>query len=119
MNDLPAFLALTPGVLAGLLIGTLLSRWARLLVTAFGPGSGMAGEVTPPRSRSAQLFAILHPVPWLAIIGLGLGVSRLRAGPVAEGWLWFWGAAIATPAAVVVLVGRALRARAHSRGRAE
>jgi hypothetical protein len=114
MNDFPAFLAIAPGAAVGFVLMGLISRWVMLLVAAFTPGPGPNGDAAPPRSRSARLFAILHPVPWLAIAGLALGVWRLRSGPVGEGWLWFWGAAIATPGVVMILAARMV-ARARAR----
>jgi len=114
MIDLPPFFALFPGCLAGAIVVLLFSRWLRLLLAAFGkyPRSDR-----PPEGSSriwATVFTIVNPVPWLLVVGIVVGIKHLRVGHPSAAWLWFWGATILTPLAVVWLSANAVR---KSRGR--
>ena len=92
MNSLPAFFAVMTGVFVGLLCVPLVTHWMALLLTALGKPD--------PRKVGASLgrvwaivFTVLHPVPWILLFGLPLGIHRLIVNAPTQPWRWFWAGA--------------------------
>jgi hypothetical protein len=52
----------------------------------------------------ANDFTVVHPVPWLVLLGLPFGIYRLIVNTPAPPWLWFFGA-IATTLIAMIPVG--------------
>jgi hypothetical protein len=103
MNSLPAFFAALPGFLVGLLCVPLITHWIALLLTALGKpdprrGAAPSGRVWP------TIFTVVHPVPWVLLLGLPFGIHRLIVNTPTPPWLWFFGA-IATTLIAMTAVG--------------
>lgn len=88
MNTWPTLL---PSALAGffgvMIAITFLTHWLTAVFAAFGKGPFSA-----PHKRDITamvLTTVLHPVPWLLVVGVYFGVSRLFGPPLSEGWKWF------------------------------
>jgi hypothetical protein len=56
-----------------------------------------------------MIFTVVHPVPWLLIVGLPFGVFRLITDPPSEPWLWFYGAAATSLVGIFVFSTVAVR----------
>ena len=77
------------GFLAGNVATVFFTHWLRAVLSAFGKGPSSA----PHRIDliAALMTTLLHPVPWMLLIGAWFGMRRLILGPtVPEGWRWFW-----------------------------
>src|ERR1700735_2352952 len=118
MNDLPSFLAILPGAMAGAACGLFLNHWLRLVLESFGKYPKTLPTTQPRSRRWPTVFSILHPVPWLLIVGIAVGTHKLLHEHAAAGWLWFWCSAFAT---VVGIWGVSIHAmlRIQRRRRAE
>ena len=104
------------GFILGLVAVPLLFRWLLLVLASFGrlpPNLGT--EAQRPRKAGVAL-AIAHPVPWLVLLALVIGVPRLIASPARAEWLWFAVGVLAAPALNGILVYRAVRRARARRG---
>jgi hypothetical protein len=109
------YVCLFAGFFAGNAATMFLTHWLRAVMAAFG-----RGPVSAPHRvdvLAAVMTTLLHPVPWMLLIGGWLGIHRLIFGPaIPEGWRWFWiGAAcwaIYIAALSVLFMRRARKARA-------
>ena len=102
------------GFLAGVFAVPLLFRWLLLLLASLGrlpPSLGTSAQ--RPRKVGVAL-AIIHPVPWLLVLGLTLGLPRIIASPVRAEWIWFMVGALSAPCLNGLLVYAAVR-RARAR----
>lgn len=89
MTDLPAFAAAFPGIFVGLFAVGAFNHWLSLLLTATGKAAARSA------SRGwATLFTLVHPLPWIVVVGGALGLKALSQSVVSPAWIWFWGAAI-------------------------
>ena len=112
-----SYTCLFAGFFAGNAATMFLTHWLSALRAAFG-----RGPVSAPHriDRLAVLMlTLLHPVPWMLLIGPWLGIRRLIFGPtIPEGWLWFWmgagGWAIFIAAFSVLFMRRVQKARTKS-----
>lgn len=94
------------------------TRWLRAVMAAFG-----RGPVSAPHRIdviAVLMTTLLHPVPWMLLIGAWFGIRRLIFGPaIPEGWRWFWtGAgcwALFIAALSALIVRRTLKSRAKIR----
>jgi hypothetical protein len=84
-----AYTCLFAGFLAGNAAMMFLTHWLVAVMAAFG-----RGPVSAPHRIdvvAALMMTLLHPVPWMLLIGGWLGIHRLIFGPIIpEGWRWFW-----------------------------
>ena len=92
MDATPSFWTIPLGMFAGILCVPFITHWLRLLLTTIGKHPDN-DPLPPPRNVGLIIFTVLHPVPWLLIVGLPLGVFRLYSQPPSDQWLWFFGAA--------------------------
>mgnify|MGYP001603485717 CR=1 FL=1 len=88
MNGLPAFVALLPGLLAGSLVLSIFTHWVTLLLS--GWRRNPIDAPLPLTGRVwARVFTVIHPVPWLVLVGIPYGIYRFLTSPPAPGWRWF------------------------------
>ena len=88
------------GLLAGAALTVLCGRWINLFLGFFAlsrPDAGIPGS--RPRVVGAPLMLVVHPAPWVMLMGLPFCLYRfvfLRPTPAS---LWFFGAlfAVAVP----------------------
>jgi hypothetical protein len=91
MDALPSFWTLMPGVIAGCLVIGRVGHWIQLLIAALGRDPARPAVVVRQVERGPLFLAtVVHPVPWLVLIGIGLGVHRLFGAPIAAVWIWFF-----------------------------
>ncbi|HEX4377875.1 MAG TPA: hypothetical protein VHZ99_12055 [Steroidobacteraceae bacterium] len=109
MNQLPAPLAILSGMIVGASFGLFLSHWLRLLLTSLGKHPRLEKPPVHTSRVGPAVFAILHPAPWLVIIGVLVGIYKFTHGPVAAQWLWFWAGAAITVIGTYSLAIQALR----------
>jgi hypothetical protein len=89
MNGLPAFVALLPGLFAGSLVLSIITHWVTLLLS--GWRRNPIGAPLPLTGRVwARIFTVIHPVPWLVLVGIPFGIHRFLTNPPAPGWRWFF-----------------------------
>jgi hypothetical protein len=89
--------------MVGLLCAPLATHWIALLLTALGKPdprreAARSGRVWP------TILTVVHPVPWLVLLGLPFGIYRLIVKTPTAPWLWFFGA-IATTLIAMIAVG--------------
>lgn len=102
MNSLPAFFAVVPGLMLGLLCVPLVTHWIALLLTALGKPDPR--RVATPSGRVwPTVFTVVHPVPWLVLLALPFGIYRLIVKTPTAPWLWFFGAIATTLIAMIAL----------------
>jgi hypothetical protein len=102
------------GFLAGVLGLALSAGWLRRVAAAVGRPSPASPPAAPERRRPALLAVILHPVPWLLLLGLAFGLPRVVASPARAAWLMFLAGALGAVALNALLVWVApQRARRH------
>jgi len=105
------------GFIAGLLAVPPLFRWLLLLLASLGrlpPHLGTEAQ----RPRKAGIGrAIVHPVPWLLLLAVVVGVPALIASPARAEWLWFLTGVLAAPTVNGILVYRAVQRVRARRGR--
>ena len=106
-----SYACISAGFLAGNAATMFLTHWLRAVMAAFGRGPVSA----PHRIDGLAVFmmTLLHPAPWMLLIGGWLGIRRLILGPtIPEGWRWFWigaGAWVILVAALSALAMRRVR----------
>ena len=106
------------GFLAGLFALPVIFRWLLLLLASLGklpPNLGTSAQ--RPRKVGVAL-AIIHPVPWVLLLGFILGGSRIIASAARAEWVSFLLGVIAAPGLNAVLVYAAVR-RARAKRRRE
>ncbi len=94
MVDLPPFWTVPLGMVAGAICVSLFARWIRLLLVAIGKKPGAAPSLQRGSRIGAIVVTILHPVPWLVVVGLPVGVFQIIAHSPGEPWLWFFGSTL-------------------------
>jgi len=97
--ELPPVILAVPGAFAGLMSFVLISRWLRLALAACGiePTPGLTKN-SPHRSRrAAAILAIIHPIPWLVIAGIFVGIPHVLASSARSEWIWFLVGLIVAP----------------------
>lgn len=72
----------------------LLSGWRRNPVAAPLP---MTGRVW------ARVFTVIHPLPWLMLVGIPFGLYRFLTNPPASGWRWFFGGMVAAVVGLLLM----------------
>jgi hypothetical protein len=105
------------GFVAGLVTLRFLMQWILLLLAAIGrlpPQLGTASQ----RPRAAGIaLAVVHPVPWLLILGLAIGLPLILSSPWRAEWLWFLAGMISAPALNGAMVYLAIRRARQRRAR--
>jgi hypothetical protein len=83
------YTCLFAGFLAGNAATMFLTHWLLAVMAAFG-----RGPVSAPHRvdvLAAVMMTLLHPVPWMLLIGGWFGGHRVIFGPIIpDGWRWFW-----------------------------
>lgn len=111
MLDVAAFV---PGLFAGSMCFGLIVHWITLLLSGLRRNPIAAPLPTTGRIWG-RIFAVIHPVPWLLLIGLPYGIWRLLTDPPAPGWRWFFaGMAAAVLGSVLMAVVAVKRDLARS-----
>ena len=81
MNPLTQLWPLPLGFIAGIIAVPPIFRWLLLLLASLGKlPRNLGTEAQRPR-RVGIALAVIHPVPWLLLFGLVLGVPRVIASP--------------------------------------
>lgn len=91
--DLPAFLALPPGLIVGMIVLGPLLRWGIAIWTV------AKERRRDPAHRSAwriPVVVLLHSGPWFAIVAGGFAWFILSK-PHHAAWNWFFGGALLAP----------------------
>src|ERR1700679_2664919 len=101
MNTLPAFIAVIPGVLVGLLCVPFVTHWVAILLTALGKPDPRKVRASLGRVW-AIVFTVLHPVPWVLLVGLPLGLHRLIVNAPTPPWRWFWAGVLSSIIGMIV-----------------
>jgi hypothetical protein len=108
MSDYLYIAAFMPGLIAGTLVVKLVIHWVALLMTGLGRDPGSTSLPQKRMSIWPLIFAVIHPVPWLLLLGMPYGIYHLAENPPAPGWFWFLGGAlfaiVATPLAVYIML---------------
>jgi hypothetical protein len=86
---MPAFAAFIPGLFAGSMCFGLVVHWVTLLLSGLRRNPIDAPLPTTGRTWG-RIFTVIHPVPWLILIGIPYGVHRFLSHPPAAGWRWFF-----------------------------
>ena len=84
-----AYFGIFVGFMAGNAATMFLTHWLHAVMAAFGKGPVSA----PHRIDviAALMMTLLHPVPYMLLIGAWFGTHRLIFGPaIPQGWRWFW-----------------------------
>jgi len=114
MNSWPALLAFIPGLFAGSMLFGFFTHWVTLLLG--GWRRNPIGAPLPLTGRVwARIFTVIHPLPWLLLIGIPFGIYKLLTNPPTPGWRWFFGgmvAAVVGSLLMAVVVLRRFRSRA-------
>lgn len=101
---MPAFIAFVPGLFAGSMCFGLIVHWVTLLLSGLRRNPIDAPLPTTGRVWG-RIFTVIHPVPWLVLIGIPYGIHRLVTDPPAPGRLWFIGGmAVAVGGSVMVVL---------------
>lgn len=112
-------LAFIPGFFAGWLFTSFTIHWVALLMSGWRRSSLDAQTPSTSGRVLARIFSIVHPVPWLLLVGIPYGIHRLIATPPSRGWQWFFGG-VAAAIVVMILVSfiavRRHRAKAADKG---
>ena len=109
-----AFIAFLPGLFAGSMCFGLIVHWVTLLLSGLRRNPIDAPLPTTGRVLG-RIFTVIHPVPWLLLVGLPYGIHHLLTDPPAPGWRWFFaGMAVAVVGSVLVAVA-ALRGNSTRR----
>jgi hypothetical protein len=86
---MPAFIAFVPGIFVGSMCFGLIVHWVTLLLSGLRRNPIDAPLPTTGRVWG-RIFTVIHPVPWLLLIGIPYGINRLLTDPPAPGWSWFF-----------------------------
>ena len=85
---MPAFIAFIPGLFAGSMCFGLVVHWVTLLLSGL-----RRNPIDAPLPMSGRIwgriFTVIHPVPWLVLLGLPYAIGRFMTDPPAPGWRWF------------------------------
>jgi apolipoprotein N-acyltransferase len=111
MDDVPAFIALFPGILLGSLLLTFVFHWVRLFLSAIGRNPEEKGIPDRAGRNWMLLFSVIHPVPWLLLLGLPYATYSFFSDPPGAGWTWFIGGAALS--VVMVFASAAIVIRKH------
>ena len=78
------------GVFSGFLCVPFVTHWVRLLMASLGryPGGHPSGQPLP--QRYLRLFAVLHPTPWLLLVGVPWGIYSLVSNPPSKSWVVYF-----------------------------
>ena len=87
---MPAFVAFLPGMIAGSLCTSLITHWVALLLSGWQRNPIDAPLPTSGRVW-ARVFTVVHPIPWVLILGIPYGIHRFLTNPPTMGWRWFLG----------------------------
>ncbi len=104
------------GFVAGLIAVPLFFRWLLLLLASLGKLPPNLGTPAQRPRKVGVALAIVHPVPWLLLLGFVLGIPRVVASSARSEWFWFLVGVVAAPSLNGLLVYLAVR-RARARRR--
>ena len=85
---MPAIAAFLLGLFAGSLLSSLVTHWIALLLSGWRRNPIDAPLPTTGRVL-ARVFTVIHPVPWLLLVGIPYGIHRALINPPTIGWRWF------------------------------
>jgi hypothetical protein len=85
-----AFLAFVPGLFFGSMCFGLAVHWVTLLLSGMRRNPIAAPLPTVGRIWG-RIFTVIHPLPWLVLVGIPYGIHRFLTHPPAVGWRWFFG----------------------------
>jgi hypothetical protein len=95
MGSLPAFFVAPLGILAGLFGVLFVGHWVTLVLGALGKTERAAPDQAARKpSKVGLILAVLHPAPWLLLVGVPYGAIQLIQHPVGPEWKWFIGSAV-------------------------
>jgi hypothetical protein len=97
MQGLSAFWLVLLGVVAGFFYAPLLVHWLSLFLSAIGKFPATTKrEAVARRSMLGVSLAVIHPAPWLLLVGVPYAFVHFHDRPAWADWLWFIGSAIVT-----------------------
>ena len=117
---MPAIVAFFPGLFAGSLCCSLATHWLALLLSGWRRNPIDAPLPTTGRVW-ARVFTVIHPVPWLLLVGIPYGIYRFLTNPPPAGWRWFFAGVLVGFVgtyllAVMILIRRRARTGAAKSG---
>jgi hypothetical protein len=105
-----AFATFLPGLFAGSLFSSLVTHWLALLLSGWRRNPIDAPLPTTGRVL-ARIFTVIHPVPWLLLVGIPYGIHRFLTNPPTIGWRWFLAGFVVAFAGTYVFAGVVLMRR--------
>jgi uncharacterized membrane protein len=110
MTAAEAFQMATLGLFAAVTFFSLSVGWCRRLLSALGklpPQSG--GAAASKASKFGVSLTLIHPAPWILLLGIPYGFMHFYRQQYWSEWLWFIGAAMFTLAAFALLAALIMR----------
>jgi hypothetical protein len=90
MTGLPPYLALLLGCLIGLLGYGPVKRWLVTLRQAIDDQMERPDEQRKDSRALLLIFATMHPVPWLLLLGIPFALYQVAFSPLRSMWLWLF-----------------------------
>lgn len=115
MTGIPPYLALLLGCLIGLLGYGPVSRWFVTLRQGIDDQMERPDEQRKDSRTLLLIFATMHPVPWLLLLGVPFALYQIAFGPLRSMWLWLF-AGVGLGAVPLYLYGSFSAARARRSG---
>ena len=105
MEGVPPYWTVVPGLFAGLFYVALCSKWASLFLSAIGrlPEPLKQGAVNKA-STIGIVLSMIHPAPWLLLVGVPYALVHFYQRPSWLAWVWFIGTALIVAIAQVTFV---------------
>lgn len=93
------------GLFFGVACIPFLTHWLRLVLAALGRGVDTSKRhKRPRRSAGFLVLAVIHPAPWLILVGLPYLAHRILTSDPRPVWHWFFAGLSATVPLIGVLI---------------
>jgi hypothetical protein len=105
VDALPSFWTVPFGFVAGLFVVGRIARWLQVLLTLWkGGAAGTSSSAHRPEIVPILITSIVHPTPWLVLVGSIWAIHRLVVFPVTPEWRWFIVGFVGGPSIMIPLV---------------